>query len=200
MRFKVGDIVRHRSTCVLLKVVDTPSRGGRFDYQALRLDGGASWPVNDKELEPVQQEGHAPKDMKQALQSGIKPDTTHVRGPTRVYIARAQEFGDFKYERANCYREAPDDVKDVDRLRGYLRACVDHAQELLDSLERHQANDPNLEDVEGTKQACYAPDKDSKVPAIAHAAASLNIAITQAVEAGLLPADPGQPWREDEKV
>jgi hypothetical protein len=49
--------------------------------------------------------------------------------------------------------------------------------------------------------AAYAKDTDagikfpaSGLPHVAHAVASLNMAIAQAVNGELLPADPGKPW------
>ena len=71
-------------------------------------------------------------------------------------------------------------------------------------MERHQSQDPKLTDVEGMKVAAYAADTDvtpgskigaSMLPHVAPACASLMMAITQATDAGLLPKDPGTPWR-----
>lgn len=151
------------------------------------------------------------KDLKEALSSGRKPDITHTRTPTMVYIGRGSEYGDKtqggKYERANYLRETESFAEDFKRFRGYLRAVVSHVSQVLDSMERHQANDPELEDYVGMIRAAYAEDTDarpgcpvgpSRLPHVAGAAASLNMAITQAVDAGLIPADPGQPWREPE--
>ncbi len=91
-----------------------------------------------------------------------------------------------------------------ERLRKYLRAARDHIDECLESMERHQSQDPKLTDVEGMKVAAYAVDTDvtpgskigaSMLPHVAPACASLMMAITQATDAGLLPKDPGTPWR-----
>lgn len=152
-------------------------------------------------------------DMKEALASGRKPDITHVRKPLMVYTARGCEYGDQtqggKYERSNYLRPAgvagvSTTRDDFIRLRGYLRAAVGHLVDVLDAMERHQALDPYLLDVAGMKAAAFAIDMDakpgcpvgpSKLPHLCGGAASLNMAITQAVTYGLLPADPGQPWR-----
>jgi hypothetical protein len=89
------------------------------------------------------------------------------------------------------------------RLRQYLRATVNHIIQTLDEMEKNQADDPNLEQETAMKIAAYAADLDSKpgcpvgasnLPHLAHAAASLNMAIAQAVYSGLLPEDPGRPW------
>jgi hypothetical protein len=134
--------------------------------------------------------------MKAALNSGIKPDTTHVRKSLRVYCARACEYGNDKYERANYLRPTGSVAKDFERLRAYLRAAQDHIGDALDSMEHHQAGDPNLENVDGMKAAAYATDDESGLPHVAHASASLNMAIEQAVQFNLLPRDPGQPWKD----
>lgn len=143
------------------------------------------------------------KDMKEALSSGRKPDITHVRTPLLNYVARACEYGSAKYERANYDRPVDGDRAAFERLRAYLRACLSHTVQTLDAMERHQALDPQLEDSAGMKAACFAADTDpdtsgkvgpSGLPHLCGAAASLNMALEQAANAGLLPADPGQPW------
>jgi hypothetical protein len=149
------------------------------------------------------------KDLKESLQSNRKPDITHVRLPFMHYVARPCEYGEIKYERANFMRstgQGPHTTPtrdDFERLRKYLRAAMSHIAETLESMEAHQANDPNLLDVEGMKRAAYAVDTDvtpgakvgaSLLPHIAPACASLNMAITQAAACGLLPRDPGTPW------
>jgi hypothetical protein len=156
------------------------------------------------------------KDLKEGLNSSRKADTTHVRKSLKIYVARPCEWGSVKYERANFARPASshppgsaEAVKaDFNRLRAYLRAASDHIADALDSMERHQAGDPDLRDVDGMKRAAYAVDTDAKpgcpfgasgLPHIAPAAASLMMAIEQATLYGLLPADPGQPWAADSR-
>lgn len=148
-------------------------------------------------------------DLKEALGSRRKPDTTHVRYSFIVYTSRACEYGDDKYERANYRRptggkaHSEPTAEDFRRFRAYLRAAKDHVEKTLDAMELHQAGDYHLTDVEGMKRAAYAADTDetpgnkigaSRLPHVSPAAASLNMAITQAVDCGLLPADPGAPW------
>lgn len=150
------------------------------------------------------------KDVKEALSSARKADTTHVRRSFQIYTARPCEYGAEKYERANFMRmtvsspSTQPTALDFSRLRAYARAARDHIDEMLESMERHQSIDPKLEDVEGMKRACYAVDTDTKpgqkigasmLPHIAPACASLMMAITQATDCGLLPKDPGTPWR-----
>ena len=144
------------------------------------------------------------KDLKAALGNGSKPDITHVRTPLMTYAARACEYGSDKYERANYLRRVEGMRAAFERNRAYTRAAVSHLMRKLDAMEAHQSTDPNLTDVEGMKRAAYAADTDatpgakvgaSLLPHDAHATASLNMAIAQAVDAGLLPSDPGQPWK-----
>jgi hypothetical protein len=140
-------------------------------------------------------------DSKAALVPGLKPDPTHVRTPLVNYIGRASEYGNAKgYERGNYQRKTESLAEDFRRLRAYLAADMRHKMKCLDAMEAHEAIDPMLEDIEGMKRACYAPDTDdspigpSMLPHLCGAAASLNMALVQAVNAGLLPEDPGQPW------
>lgn len=152
------------------------------------------------------------KDMKEGLSSSRKADTTHIRRSFQIYTCRPCEYGSDKYERANFMRPAAPTNVDMDvqmraafeRFRKYLRAARDHIDECLESMERHQSQDPKLTDVEGMKIAAYAVDTDvtpgskigaSMLPHVAPACASLMMAITQATDAGLLPKDPGTPWR-----
>lgn len=149
------------------------------------------------------------KDLKEGLSSTRKPDLTHLRTPFLTYTVRPCEYGSAKYQRANYMRVvAPEGSsgptrQDFERFRAYLRACLSHVVQVLDSMEAHQANDPDLLDVAGMVTAAFAVDVDetpgakvgaSRLPHVAPACASLLMAITQAVNAGLLPADPGTPW------
>lgn len=159
------------------------------------------------------------KDLKEGLSSTRKPDITHVRIPFMVYTSRPCEYGGVKYQRANFLRDAATPklerqrsepiAADWLRFRDYLRAAFSHIGLTLDAMEAHEANDPNLVDVAGMVRSAYAIDTDappgskfppSYLPHVAPACSSLNMAITQAVRFGLLPADPGQPWNEAERV
>lgn len=138
--------------------------------------------------------------------TGLKPDLTHVRRTIQYYIARASEYGTDKYrQRANYLRGTSGTAADVARLRNYLRAMKDHADRVLEAVEVHQAQDPEFQDLEGLKRAVYCADEDpdvtgtvgpSNLPNLCGAAASLNMALEQAVMAGLLPRDPGTPWKK----
>lgn len=152
------------------------------------------------------------KDMKEGLSSSRKPDITHVRLPFMIYTSRPAEYGNDKYERSNFLRPLTDQgytgtptANDFERFRAYLRAAASHIFRTLDAMERHQSLDPKLRDVEGMKESAYAADTDvtpgakvgaSLLPHVAPACSSLMMAITQAVACGLLPEDPGTPWRD----
>lgn len=142
-------------------------------------------------------------DMKEALSSTRKPDITHVRTPLMVYCARNCEYGNAKYQRANYLRKTPSLADDFRRARSYARAAVSHLVLMLDAMEAHEAQDPELKDEVGMRIATYAADTDetpgakvraSRLPHIGGAVASINMLLAQAVQAGLLPADPGTPW------
>jgi transcription antitermination factor NusG len=150
------------------------------------------------------------RDLKESLSTARKPDTTHVRKAFQNYVARPCEFGNVKYERANYRRPTGGAAhteptrEDFERFRAYLRAGRGHIDDVLDAMELHLATDPKLQDVDGMKRAAFAVDTDvtpgsewlgpSNLPHVAPACASLMMAITQATDCGLLPADPGVTW------
>lgn len=145
-----------------------------------------------------------PVDQKEGLTSARKPDITHTRTELLNYISRACEYGMAKgYDRGNYLRPMPSVREDFLRARGYGRAALSHLVLFLDALEVHQATDPNLEDEIGMRRAVFAEDTDpdltgkvgpSYLPHLCGLAATVNMLITQAVRAGLIPRDPGQPW------
>lgn len=149
-------------------------------------------------------------DMKESLSSARKADTTHVRFAFEVYTSRPCEYGTAKgYERGNYRRptgEGPHNTptaEDFKRFASYLRAARDHISRTLDRMETHRAGDPRFEDIDGMRRAAYAVDTDvmpgskegpSLLPHVAPACSSLMMAIVQAADCGLLPADPGPSW------
>lgn len=152
-----------------------------------------------------------PSDLKEGLSSARKPDLTHVRRVLMTYIARACEYGSERYQRANFLRpvagpyDGTPKPADFERLRSYLRALQSHVTLALDALELHQSTDFALENAEGMKKAAFAEDTDepptgskvgaSHLPHLAHAGASLMMALVQATLCGLMPDDPGVTWR-----
>ncbi len=145
------------------------------------------------------------KDMKAALGNFTKADTTHVRMGIKRFIARVCTYGSIKYERANYLRPVGDSVADFRRFRAYLRAAQDHIGETLDLMESLQSSVEDLSEIPFSElaAACYAADTSpgndkvgpSYLPHVAHAAASLMMGIQQAIDAGLLPKDPGPAWK-----
>lgn len=145
------------------------------------------------------------KDMKEALTSGRKPDISHVRGPGKVYSCRAHEYGSDKYERANYVRLSANAADAARNYRSYLASVDRHITAALDAMEYLEAEFPGFEDAPLSRllEAVYAADTDaspsfpaSTLPHISHAMAGLGMAITKAVRDGILPADPGQPWKD----
>lgn len=126
------------------------------------------------------------RDMKAGL--GKKAPLAHVPPALLTYAARAHEYGAEKYELGNYLREPPEGQTDVGRLLGYISATQRHLVAWADSIIRQQGGGrwaaPDLH------TAIYAEDDESGLPHGAHAAASLGMALQQAVDAGLLPADP----------
>lgn len=157
-----------------------------------------------------------PSDLKEGLRSARKPDLTYVRLVLMTYIARACEYGSERYQRANFLRpvagpyDGTPKPADFERLRSYLRALQSHVTLALDALELHQSTDFALENVEGMKKAAFAEDTDeppigskvgaSHLPHLAHAGASLMMALVQATLCGLMPDDPGVTWRNRVQV
>ena len=147
------------------------------------------------------------KDCKATLNGSGKPDLTHMRRAMMVYTSRACEYGNDKYVRSNYLRPTDSVAEDVERLRTYMRATISHIQFMLDDLESHQSQDPGLENEEGIREAILCPDLDedgskigpSGLPHISHACASIMMGLQQAVDSGLLPKDPGTPWRDEEE-
>lgn len=129
----------------------------------------------------------------------MKPDLSSLRGPFLNYAARAAQFGDQVPGRARADWMAPTagTAQDVARLRAQLAAVIRHVTSVLDSIEGCEALDPTFRrDRSLVEESCYAADPDSHLPQLAHAAQRLQMAITQAVLSGLLPADPGEPWTD----
>jgi Domain of unknown function (DUF5664) len=142
-------------------------------------------------------------DMKEALGNSIKPDITHITTAFLNYNARACEYGSEKYQRGNYRRRLPSRKDDFNRALAYLRALLSHTTKAIDSMSIHLSRDPELVDYVGMARAVLARDTDtngifpaSGLPHLAHAAASMVMLLTQATDAGLLPLDPGCPWRQ----
>lgn len=145
-----------------------------------------------------------PADLKasrnaQASRTGHdRPKLSILQYNGMVYSASGTTFGSEKYARGNFHGPRPEGVEPVDRFLEYLDAAMRHIGKIAHAI--------NV--AKGTRgdqiAACALPDDEasggfpaSNLPHIAHAIAGLMIAVECGVADGLLPADPGQPWRRD---
>lgn len=140
-------------------------------------------------------------DMKaQAMRPGgitaSRPKLSMIPRIAQVHITRALEYGADKYRRSNFYGPCPPGVTPAERLLGYLDAAQRHITRVTDAL--------NLAIGTGGDVRAAASTIDdfpsggfpaSCLPDLAHALASLAIGVMCAAMDGLLPEDPGQPWK-----
>jgi len=132
-------------------------------------------------------------DMKEGLTNG-KPQLSQLPQAGLIYTARAFEYGcsPTKYERGNYLRPTVDTLADFDRLLSYLDALLRHATKLTTEMNRARGcTDQTEADL---KAAAMCIDKESGLPHLCGMMASGMMAIQQAADAGLIPADPGRPW------
>lgn len=134
-------------------------------------------------------------DLKEGLTSS-RPRLSITPRTPRIHLCRALEYGGDKYKRGNYHGGAPEGVEPVMRVLGYLDATYRHLEEVTDAVNRALGTGGD------TAAACAVVDSvasagfaASGLPHLSHALASLSLAIECAVADGLLPADPGQPWR-----
>lgn len=139
-------------------------------------------------------------DMKHGLTTA-RPKLTILGKRAQVYMARAMEFGADKYARGNYHGPPPEGVTPTERYLGYLDAALRHITEIAQAITMVMGQEPEFEVGPG---ACGIVDAvssgkfpASQLPHIAHALASLMIAVEVGVNDGLLPEDPGQPWASD---
>ncbi len=132
-------------------------------------------------------------DMKAAL-GGKKPPLAHVSIGLLNYTARAHQYGAHKYAIGNYLRPSPDG-DDVGRLLDYISAAQRHLAQWSDSIIRFLGEGKDKEETK--EKAVYSADPESGLPHSAHATASLSMALQQAIDVGLLPADPGITWTDN---
>lgn len=137
-------------------------------------------------------------DMKHGL-GGARPQLSILPRAGLTHGGRAIEYGADKYARGN-YHGPPPAKLGVDaepkRLLGYIDATMRHLTDVSDAINRALGTGGDI------RAACRIVDSEasggfpaSGLPHLAHAIASLLIGVSCAVDDGLLPADPGQPWR-----
>ncbi len=155
-----------------------------------------------KTTEEIREEQAKPRtvgDMKHGL-GGARPALSLVPRTGAIYGVRATEYGADKYARGNYHGPPPAKLganAGVMRLLGYIDATMRHLMHVSDKINRALGTGGDL------AAACACVDDEasgnfpaSMLPHLAHALASMNIGISCAVDDGLLPADPGQPWKK----
>lgn len=128
-------------------------------------------------------------DMKEGLRGG-KPSLSHMPIGALTWAARVFQYGAKKYERGNYLRPQVDKRADFDRLEAYIDAALRHIYAVTTEMEWMRGNtdlDQGYQLLIGGYQ-----DSESKLPHLAHALCSLMMAIQQGINAGILPADPGE--------
>lgn len=132
-------------------------------------------------------------DMKEGLTGG-KPMLSEIPHAALVYAARGFEYGHSpgKYERGNYLRPQVDLLADFHRMQFYLDAVFRHGTKLTTEMNRALGcTDKTKEDL---IKAANTVDIESGLSHLTGMLANLMMAVQQAVDAGLIPADPGQPW------
>lgn len=137
------------------------------------------------------------ENRKHALIGGAKPDLSLLPRVAMDYESRALEYGDDKYLRGNYFCPPPAGVNKAKHLLGYIAAAMRHLTSTTDAINRAIGTGGDV------AAACASPDDEpgvgfppSMLPHLALAMSSLAIGITRAVDDGLLPTDPGQPWKQ----
>jgi hypothetical protein len=145
-------------------------------------------------------------DMKPGT-GGPKPQLSQIPKASQVYTARGLEYGTDKYIRANHYgaaAPAPANVPapaSVVRVLGYIDAAKRHLTEVSDAIQRAMGTGGDVEAAVCTRDMdATGGFPASGLPDFCGAAASVALAISCAVNDGLLPADPGRPWAPDSRT
>lgn len=134
-------------------------------------------------------------DMKAGLTNG-KPQLSQLPLAALVYATRAAEYGNSpgKYERGNYLRPTVDTLADFHRLLGYLDASLRHTNKVTTEMNRALGCTDHTKVDLMTGANCI--DHESGLPHLCGALMSIMIGIQQAVDSGLIPADPGRPWEK----
>lgn len=126
-----------------------------------------------------------------------RPRLSIVPYNARVYTARATEYGADKYARDNYLGPIPKGADPVDVFLEYLDAVERHIGKTMRAIAQARANGGDV------RAACGDQDTEHSVafppsllPHVAHALAGLHIAVEIGIKEGLLPDDPGQPWKQ----
>ncbi len=138
-------------------------------------------------------------DMKHGL-GGARPQMSILPRTGLVYGCRATEYGADKYARGNFHGPPPARLGSdagAKRLLGYIDAGMRHLTHVSEAVNRALGTGGDV------NAACAVIDDEasggfpaSNLPHLSHALASLLIGVSCAVDDGLLPPDPGQPWKQ----
>jgi hypothetical protein len=133
--------------------------------------------------------------MKAGLTSS-RPKLSILPRTGLIYGCRAIEYGADKYARGNYHGAPPAGVSEAQRLLGYVDAALRHLSKTSDALNRALGTGGDLALAAATRDMDASGGfPASELPDLAHALASLLIGVSCAVDGGLLPEDPGQPWK-----
>jgi hypothetical protein len=139
-------------------------------------------------------------DMKAGLTSS-RPKLSILPRAALLHMTRALEYGADYYARGNYHGPAPIDPKTGERIPeeiailGYLDAELRHVYKVTDAVNKALGTGGDARAAIATVDDVAIGKPPSMLPDLGHAMASLAIAIERAVAAGILPEDPGQPWR-----
>lgn len=138
--------------------------------------------------------------MSDKKEKADKPDTTHVQWYTKVWCARAMEYGNEKYGRSDYLKDEGKGQDALDKFREYLRALDHHVSEISLAAEKAEAEGLSPEDIIKTAlakvdlQPAKSGFRASKLPHLAHVGGCFNILVAKYVCTGFIDADPGRPW------
>lgn len=135
-------------------------------------------------------------DMKAGLING-KPQLSQFPLAAMIYATRAFEYGNSKYERGNYLRPTVDTLADFDRLLAYIDAGLRHLTKV--TLEMNRVRGCTEMSKVDLMAGAICTDLESGLPHLCGAITSIAMGIQQAVDAGLIPADPGRPWEKQKK-
>lgn len=155
-------------------------------------------PKTTEEIREEQAKPRAVGDMKHGL-GGARPAMSILPRTGLVHGGRAIEYGADKYARGNYHGAPPAKLgehAEAKRLLGYIDAAMRHLTHVSDKINRALGTGGDV-----NAAASVVDDEASggfpasNLPHLDHALASLLIGVSCAVDGGLLPVDPGQPWK-----
>jgi hypothetical protein len=134
-------------------------------------------------------------DMKHGLTSS-RPKLSILGRRSMIHQSRGNGYGADKYARGNYHGPAPEGVTPEARVMGYVDAAMRHLTAISDAYNHAVGTGGDA------RAAIALPDLESSggfpasgLPHLSHVLAGIGIAIECAVDDGLLPEDPGEPWK-----